>query len=449
MTRKVFTDVSVLAAAKDRVAKIVADFERVYISFSGGKDSSVMMHLVCQEARRQGKKIGVLIIDLEAQYRDTIKHIEQMVDMYEDVIDLHWVCPELLLRNAVSNYQPRWVCWESGKENEWVRDKPRKEADLSQYDFYQPRLEFEEFIVLWGEWYSQGKLTAACIGIRADESLHRYRAIVSKKDGLMFKDRKWTTMIARNLYNCYPIYDWRTEDIWVFHGKHKDLPHNRIYDQMTKAGVKLSQQRLCQPYGDDQRRGLWLYQILEPDTWAKLVTRVSGANSGAMYVQENGNVSGYGKISKPDGYTWKGFCNMLLRTMPKHIRDHYRARFVKFISGWKARGYTEIPDEAPRELEAKCWAPSWRRMTHCILRNDYWCKGLGQTQPKSEAYQKFKSIKAKRRMEAELKKSVADQRQSVMELESDCVALCHACHMRVHSVLPDSFDLLDDGNVRQ
>lgn len=31
-----------------------------------------------------------------------------------------------------------------------------------------------------------------------------------------------------------------------------------------------------------------------------------------------------------------------------------------------------------------------------MLRNDYWCKGLGQVQPFSEAYGKFKDIKKKR-----------------------------------------------------
>jgi predicted phosphoadenosine phosphosulfate sulfurtransferase len=42
-------------------------------------------------------------------------------------------------------------------------------------------------------------------------------------------------------------------------------------------------------------------------------------------------------------------------------------------------------------------------MARCILRNDFYCKGLGQTQPKSEAYEKFKSIKAKRKLSEEIK----------------------------------------------
>lgn len=402
MATKLYNDKTVLKASQERISNVFDNFERIYISFSGGKDSSVMTHLVLAEARKRNRKVALLIIDLEAQYNDTIAHIEQMIDMYKDNIELHWICAELLLRNAVSNYQPRWVCWDEEKKDVWVRQKPKLASDLSQYDFYQPKMEFEEFMVIFGEWYSNGLNTAAFIGIRADESLHRYRAIVSRKDGLMFNNWKWSTKVSNKLYNIYPIYDWRTEDIWVFHGKFKDLIHNRIYDKMMMAGVKISQQRLCQPYGDDQRRGLWLYHILEPETWYKLIARVNGVNSGALYIQENGNVSGYNKIYKPEGHNWESFCNLLLSTMPKKTSEHYRERFIKFIKGWQDRGYLVIPDEAPEDLESKCWVPSWRRMCKVILRNDYWCKGLGQTQPLSDAYQKFKEIKKKRQIESKI-----------------------------------------------
>jgi predicted phosphoadenosine phosphosulfate sulfurtransferase len=394
MNVKKYQDQSVLTAAIDRVSKTFDDFEKIYVSFSGGKDSTVMMHLVMDEAIKRNRKVGILIIDLEAQYVDTIKHLHNMVEKYKDNIELYWSCLPMLLRNAVSNFEPRWVCWDKDKKNIWVREIPDFAKTENDYPFYVPKMEFEEFIVLFGKWYSEDgkKLTAAFIGIRADESLHRYRAIASDKDGLTFNDYKWTTKISKKLFNIYPIYDWKTQDIWVYHGKFPHNPHNVIYDKMNMAGVKLSDQRLCQPFGDDQRKGLWLYHILEPETWYKLIARVNGANFGALYIQETGNINGYDKITKPNNHTWKSFCHMLLRTMPKKTRDHYAIRFKKFISGWNDRGYKVIPDESPPELEAKCWAPSWRRMCKVILRNDYWCKGLGQTQPKSEAYIKFKEI---------------------------------------------------------
>lgn len=402
MKIKEYQDYNVLVAARERVKIVFDKFERVYVSFSGGKDSTVMLHLVMQEAIKRGQVVGILIIDLEAQYEDTIRHIENMINMYRANIDLHWVAIPMLLRNAVSNFEPRWICWDEDKKDIWVRPKPELAIDPKIYPFYQDKMEFEEFMVIWGDWYAQGKLTAGFIGIRADESLHRYCAIARNKTGLTFEGYKWTTKVMGSLYNIYPIYDWRTEDIWIFHGKYSDLPHNKIYDKMNMAGVKLSQQRLCQPYGDDQRRGLWLYHILEPETWYKVVARVNGANSGALYVQENGNMTGYHKITKPEHHTWKSFCNLLLRTLPTKTQEHYKLRFKKFISGWKDRGYETIPDESPIELENKCWAPSWRRMCKVILRNDYWCKGLGQTQPKSDAYIQYKEIKKKNELEKHL-----------------------------------------------
>jgi predicted phosphoadenosine phosphosulfate sulfurtransferase len=396
---KKYQSETVLQASRGRISKVFDDFEKIYISFSGGKDSSIMTHLVMEEAIKRDKKVALLIIDLEAQYNDTIKHIEAMVNLYSEHVELHWACLPMLLRNAVSNFEPRWCCWDEDKKDIWVRQKPIYAKGVDDYPFYIPKMEFEEFMVLFGQWYSEnGKYrTAAFVGIRADESLHRYRAIASDKKGIMWKEYKWTTKISKNLFNIYPIYDWKTEDIWIFHGKYPDKPHNKIYDKMNMAGVPLSQQRLCQPYGDDQRRGLWLFHILEPETWYKVVARVNGANSGALYIQENGNMTGYNKITKPDGHTWESFCNLLLKTMPKKTREHYIFRFKKFISGWNDRGYKIIPDEAPAELEVKCWAPSWRRMCKVILRNDYWCKGLGQSQPLSEAYGKFKEIQKKRK----------------------------------------------------
>lgn len=222
--------------------------------------------------------------------------------------------------------------------------------------------------------------------------MNRFRTIASKTKE-KYKDLQYTTKITEDLYNAYPIYDWKTEDIWKYHSLFPDKPFNKVYEQMNKAGVKLSQMRLCQPYGDDQRRGLWLYHLIEPETWYKLIVRVNGVNSGSLYINETGNINGYNKISKPDNHTWESFCKLLLRTMPKITRDHYIERFIKFISGWKRRGYNKIPDEAPLELENKYWAPSWRRMCKVLLRNDYWCKGLGMTQPKSSAYGKFLEIK--------------------------------------------------------
>ena len=393
----------VYTSAKERISYTFDNFENIYISFSGGKDSSVMVHMVLDEAIKRNRKVGLLIIDLEAQYEHTISHVQEMIDSYRDNIDLHWVCLPISLRNAVSNYEPKWICWDASVKDDWVREMPRCEGvvnESNQYPFFQHGMEFEEFMVLFGEWYGGDSPTAGFIGIRADESLNRFRTIASKtkeKHG----GNNFTTKVMDDLYNIYPIYDWKTADIWRYHAKNPHHPYNKIYDYMHRAGLTPHQMRLCQPYGDDQRRGLWLYHILEPQTWYKVVARVNGVNSGALYVQETGSITGYNNITKPEGHTWKSFCNLLLSTLPQSTRDHYTPIFQKWLVGWKGRGYKNgIPDEAPKVLENKMWAPSWRRLCKVLLRNDYWCKGLGLTQPKSDAYGKYLKMKKAKKEKA-------------------------------------------------
>lgn len=389
--------VNVLRAARERVRFAFDQFERIYVSFSAGKDSSVMLHLVMEEAIRRKRKVGVLLIDLEAQYKLTIAHAEHMFRLYADYIEPYWVCLPMKLRNAVSNYEPEWCAWQPERKADWVRQPPASAiTDPAHFDFFEPWMEFEEFIVLFGKWYSQGKNTAAFVGIRTDESLNRFRTIaVWDKDTYLGK--RYTTGIAEKLYNIYPIYDWHVSDIWRYHSM-TGKPHNEVYDRMHMAGLSPHQMRLCQPYGDDQKRGLWLYHIIEPETWGRVVARVNGANSGALYIEESGNMTGRNRITKPDNHTWKSFCQLLLATMPERTREHYLKRFRSWLEGWHERGYASgIPDEAPRVLEKKYWAPSWRRLCKVLLRNDWWCKGLGLTQPKSDAYGRYLAIKQQRK----------------------------------------------------
>ncbi len=96
---KRYNQTSVLVAARERITFTFDNFERVYVSFSGGKDSTVMLHMVMDEAIKRGRKVGILIVDLEAQYRLTIEHVSATVEFYKDHIELYWACVPLLLRN--------------------------------------------------------------------------------------------------------------------------------------------------------------------------------------------------------------------------------------------------------------------------------------------------------------------------------------------------------------
>jgi len=396
---KRYLSTDVLTEAHARIAWTFDTFTRVYVSFSAGKDSTVMLHLIAEEARKRGRTIGVLLIDLEGQYEVTIQHAEEILDAYRDVVvEEYWVCLPIALRNAVSVYQPKWMCWDESVRDAWIRQPPKRAiVDPRCVPFFRVGMEFEEFVPEFGEWFARGEATACFVGIRSDESLNRFRTIVSLRK-LKHSNKQYTSVITPSVCNVYPIYDWSVEDIWTWHARNPDKSYNRLYDLMAKAGLTLSQMRICQPYGDDQRRGLWLFHVIEPATWARVVARVNGANGGALYVREWGNINGYRKITKPPAHTWRSFARLLIDSMPPEMEKRYRDKALLFEKWWADRGYPEgIPDEADPVMEAQHMAPSWRRVCKSLLRNDYWCKGLGFSQHKSDAYDRYHAMMQKRR----------------------------------------------------
>ena len=391
--------VSVLTAAKQRISQALDRSSKACVSFSAGKDSTVMLHLVMEEAIRRDIKVGVLFVDLEAQYRHSINHALACYERYADHIEPYWVSLPLNLRNAVSQYEPQWTCWDPLKRASWVRTPPPMAiTDPTRWDWFRPGMEFEEFVPLFADWFANGEDCVSFVGIRSQESLNRWRTIASTTKARV-NDWPWSTRKSPTTWNAYPIYDWQTEDIWTWHALNSEAETNGVYDLMHRAGLTIHQARLCQPYGDDQRKGLYLFQALEPETWSKVVARVNGANQGALYAQERGNILGAHKVTRPEGHTWKSFAELLLSSMPDTTAEHYRMKVDKFLSWWALRGYVDgIPDEADPAEEAKRSLPSWRRIAKALLRNDYWCKGLGFTQHKSQdSYARYRAITDRKR----------------------------------------------------
>jgi predicted phosphoadenosine phosphosulfate sulfurtransferase len=71
---KKILDTNVHEEAVNRIRYILDKFERVYVSFSGGKDSGVMLNLVVDELRANypGRKVGIMILDNEANYTESL-----------------------------------------------------------------------------------------------------------------------------------------------------------------------------------------------------------------------------------------------------------------------------------------------------------------------------------------------------------------------------------------
>lgn len=404
---KIYKDINVYDAAINRYDIVLNDFDNYYVSVSGGKDSSIMLQLMAQEARKYGKKFSVLYIDLEAQYQATIGHINALIGATKDVVEnWYWCALPLSLRNAVSAIQPKWICWDKKDKEKWVREYPTKRKDIvlvtedslpDGWDWFFRGMEFEEFILWFAKWFNEthGGKTAAGIGIRSDESLNRFRTIVSDKKE-RYKNYPWTTRVhckskVLNCWNFFPLYDWRTEDDWTAVAK-LNLLFNPIYELMYKNGLSIYEQRLCQPYGDDQRKGLDQYRTLEPETWEKVLNRVEGVNFGNIYCRTSllGNI----KSEKPNNLTWEQYAVFLLESIGMYapeVRDHYHTKIKTFLQWYKKEGISpdQIPDETDKKLESAKKAASWRRIARAIEKNDFWMSRLSFGETKKDVQRLF------------------------------------------------------------
>lgn len=402
---KIYNNKNVYDAALERYDIIFSEFKNVYFSVSGGKDSSVMFQLAAMKAREHNKKFDILFIDLEAQYQATIEHMKELIDTCSDVLgEIYWVCLPISLRNAVSILQPKWICWNTYDKEKWVRDMPENciNEDNCQWDWFKHGMEFEEFIILFGHWYTKKNgVSMAGIGIRSDESLNRFRTIISESKEC-YKNYGWTTLVkhnakSTNCYNFFPLYDWRTEDIWGAVSK-LTLKFNEIYELMYKNGLSIYEQRLCQPYGDDQRNGLDQFRAIEPETWEKVLNRVNGVNFGNIYCRTSllGNLTS----EKPEHMTWEQYTVFLLesiRIYAPELEDHYYRKIKTFFAWWEKHRNVkllDVVDSGEKKLESDTKIPSWRRIARALEKNDFWMKRLSFSATKTDV-EKLNNLKEK------------------------------------------------------
>lgn len=400
MPKKNYSTDNVLVAARKRLAWVFNNFHSVCLSFSGGKDSTVLFHLAAEIAKEKKKKFYVLFIDWEVQFQMTIDHILWMKDRYSDVTErFFWVALPLSTVSGVSQQQPEWIAWD--KKTAPVRE-PHVSAiqDESYFPFYRHAMTFEAFVPAFSAWLSDGKGLMTLTGVRADESLTRMNALTTHRKKRYADDKPWTTVAQSGNY-CLgsPLYDWRATDIWTYHARTK-ARYNPIYDLMYRAGVPLKLMRVCEPFGPEQRQGLWLYHVLEPDTWSRVCSRVAGAHSGSLYGHQSGPFySRYSHLSKPEHLTWQEYATFLLNSMPQNTAEHYRTKIAVYLQWYRSRGYpNSIPETQDKDLGNKD-IPSWRRICKTIIKNDYWCKTLSFSPTNPDNYARYMLRMKKKRKE--------------------------------------------------
>lgn len=415
MTRQ-YIGRNVYEALQERLKFIFEEFDNIFVSFSGGKDSGLLLNMVLDFRRKYypEKKIGVFHQDFEAQYSVTTQYIERTFERIKDEVEPYWVCLPMATRTALSSYQMFWFPWDDTKEEAWCRPMPEHPyvVNLKNNPFrtYRYRMHQEDLAKQFGRWYriSHGNRKTVCLlGLRTDESLQRYSGIINKKYG--YKNECWISNQFKDVWSASPMYDWSYSDVWHAYAKF-GYDYNRIYDLYYMAGLKPDQMRVASPFNDYAKDSLHLYRVLDPEMWAKLVGRVKGANFGAIYGKTK--ALGYRNLTLPEGHTWESYTKFLLDTLPPRLRSNYVKKFQTSIDFWHKTGggleepviqdlidhgyrikrngvsnYTvmkcsrvvfldKIPDHTD-DIKSTRDIPSWKRMCYCILKNDHTCRFMG------------------------------------------------------------------------
>jgi len=414
--KREYMEENVYDAFLRRMKLIFEEFDHIFISFSGGKDSGLLLNLVLDYRNKYfpEKKLGVFHQDFEAQYTVTSEYIERTFERIKDQVEPYWVCLPMATRTAVSSYEMYWYPWDDKKKESWVRPMPEKEyvinLENNPITTYHYRMHQEDLAKQFGRWYRMahgGGKTVCLLGMRADESMQRYSGFLNMQSG--YKGECWISPQFKDVWAASPLYDWGHQDIW--HANYLfDYDYNQLYDLYYKAGLKVSQMRVASPFNDYSKDSLNLYRVIDPQVWVNLVGRVRGANFASIYGRTK--AMGYRNVTLPEGHTWKSYTIFLLDTLPARIRNNYIKKFNTSIHFWHNTGggldedtiqelldhgykiqrngvsnytlkkksriiFTEkIPDDTD-DIRSTKDIPSWKRMCYCILKNDHNCRFMG------------------------------------------------------------------------
>lgn len=243
----IFLDKNVYQAAKDRMRWLLINYDEVWVSFSGGKDSLCVLHLL----RETMDDMGMQSLRTKAFFRDEEvipDDVIRFVQGYCEDPDLtarfdvrYFACPMASHIFMLGEHWP-YVQWDEARRGNWMREKPPyaitsihpDNVPLDQH--VMNGLTFKTLGV-------KGKI-AVVNGIRADESLTRFRSSLRKKG-----EFNWVLGASgndKNIHFVRPIFDWGTADLFKYF-KQRGVTYPSIYDMQMYSGETL---RVATPLHD-------------------------------------------------------------------------------------------------------------------------------------------------------------------------------------------------------
>jgi len=318
-------------------------FDNVEVMFSGGKDSTILLHATEEVAESRGKlPVKVIFLDEEAIPTQTIDYVKRVREK-TDRFNMDWYCLPMKHRNACSRSSPWWYCWAPEEEELWCQPKPEGAIfEWDRPDWVRPTLPNASLAVA-----PKKGTTVHLLGLRAQESLNRRRAVTAKE-----KDN-YITQSFKTMAKAYPIYDLKTEDVWAMPYM-MGWDYNTTYDLYQKMGIAPHAQRLAPPFGEEPLQRLHTYQICFPELWDKMCMRVPGAATAARYCKTD--LYAYGTNVRPPGVTWKKMVESYVERFTGADRKTVKSNIRSAIRSHYAATDDVIPEDNRHPMSGMSWS---------------------------------------------------------------------------------------------
>lgn len=235
MTRqRLFLDMNCVEAARQRIRHVYDTFDTVCVQFSGGKDSTAILYLAKEVHEERGLgPVKVIFRDEEMVSPKVVEFIEKVRNY--DWVDMEWYCLPTGQEVWVLGRREYCLLWSPyrASEGRLVREMPPW-AIRAEHFGLDPSAVLPQSVDYYTMQGKKGKV-AFITGVRANESMVRYRSCVQKlHENYIVIPYKMKKSIPLRFAKI--IYDWTTDDVLKYIDEEHNAEYCEYYDLAALTG---------------------------------------------------------------------------------------------------------------------------------------------------------------------------------------------------------------------